>query len=183
VKTTARIALAGFGLFCVVATGLYLAGYRVNTTESYPIGIYKIEEGYTKGDLVFLCPEGKDFEKLNARGYIPKGLCPAGTKPLLKKAMAVAGDRVVVSDYVYINGKKVKNSKLYLYDSKGNRIKFFDQKSYYLGPGQVFVLSDYNDKSFDSRYFGPINQNSIIGKAVPVFLIGSTRFYAGSTMH
>jgi conjugative transfer signal peptidase TraF len=38
-----------------------------------------------------------------------------------------------------------------------------------LPAGQYFLLSTTNPASFDSRYFGPVNSQSIIGRAVPLW--------------
>jgi type IV secretory pathway protease TraF len=39
----------------------------------------------------------------------------------------------------------------------------------YLKPGAFFVFSNYT-KSFDSRYFGPIQKSQIIGVAKPLWM-------------
>jgi len=38
-----------------------------------------------------------------------------------------------------------------------------------VGPDQVFVLGDNREHSEDSRYFGPIDIDSIIGKALVTY--------------
>ncbi|MFZ4699192.1 MAG: S26 family signal peptidase [Candidatus Methylumidiphilus sp.] len=41
-----------------------------------------------------------------------------------------------------------------------------------LGAAQVLLMSDYNPKSFDGRYFGPVEQTGIKGVLRPVFTFG-----------
>jgi len=38
--------------------------------------------------------------------------------------------------------------------------------------GRVLLMSGYSPKSFDGRYFGPIEQTAIKGVLRPVFTIG-----------
>ena len=37
---------------------------------------------------------------------------------------------------------------------------------------QVLLMSDYSPKSFDGRYFGPVEQTGIKGVLRPVFTMG-----------
>jgi len=39
-------------------------------------------------------------------------------------------------------------------------------KSITLGDDEYFVMGDNSERSFDSRYFGPIKRSSILGKVV-----------------
>jgi hypothetical protein len=46
-----------------------------------------------------------------------------------------------------------------------------------LGPDEYFALGDNSSNSRDSRYFGPVGRNDIMGNAVMVFpWIGNSRF-------
>ena len=47
----------------------------------------------------------------------------------------------------------------------------FRETAYTLGTAQVLLMSDYSPKSFDGRYFGPIDQTGIKGVLRPVFTI------------
>jgi signal peptidase I len=35
-----------------------------------------------------------------------------------------------------------------------------------LGPGEYFLLGDNSPRSFDSRYWGPVSREKILGKAI-----------------
>ena len=153
---------------------LYQMGYRYNSTPSYPVGIYKVNSSNHKivrGKLILICPpDTKFFRDANAKGYVAKGFCSNGYEPLIKKIAGVPGDKILIDKYVYINGIKQPKSKVYMIDPQGNILKQTPKKEYFLRKNQIFLLSDYNDKSFDSRYFGPVNINLIQGSVVPVFV-------------
>src|SRR5436190_23062269 len=82
-----KILLAlGTAALCAI-TALGLAGLRINTTNSLPLGIYVITSEPT-APLVEFCPEG-DFSALSSsRGYRPQGHCSVGASPLLKTLLA-----------------------------------------------------------------------------------------------
>jgi type IV secretory pathway protease TraF len=39
-----------------------------------------------------------------------------------------------------------------------------------LRPGELFLLSTTNPASFDSRYFGPVRADAVLGVAHPIWL-------------
>jgi type IV secretory pathway protease TraF len=41
-----------------------------------------------------------------------------------------------------------------------------------LGAGELFVLSNYTARSFDSRYFGGVDAEAVRARIVPVFTWG-----------
>jgi conjugative transfer signal peptidase TraF len=145
-------------------------GLRLNLTSSYPVGIWRIEHRTPKkGDFVLF-----DFPSLNPlenfayeRGYLRFG--SDRYMPLLKRLAAVPGDSVQVDEGVQINGEPWTNGKILKVDSKGRPIECIAQ-SEKVKPGMCWVLSDYNPRSFDSRYFGPIPLRNIQAIAFPVFV-------------
>ena len=65
VAVSAVVSFVLFGL-------LGLAGARVNTTASFPVGLYwQVARPATKGDVVWLCPPAESvFLAALARGYL-----------------------------------------------------------------------------------------------------------------
>ena len=152
----------------------WLCGYRWNNSDSFPVGIWKIIKPFDittdKFQTVLFCPpDNALFQEAKARGYLTFGVlsCPNGYQPLIKRVVASAGDRVIVSDAgVMINGILQTNSRLIHTDKEGRALP--QASSGIVPEGMVWVLSDYNAMSFDSRYFGPVAVNSIIGVITPV---------------
>lgn len=100
------------------------------------------------------------------QGDIVVFLPPNGeNKDYIKRVVAVSGQRIKIIDgVVYINGKPLKED--YLHPD------YFDSGSMpevVVPRGHVFVMGDNRPNSLDSRVFGPIPEESIIGKAVMIY--------------
>ena len=85
-------------------------------------------------------------------------------EPLVKRVIGVAGDTVEVT----ITGDVIVNGELldepYVYVTPGRHPTMIHGK-WYVEEGEVFVLGDHRDVSKDSREFGPIRADSILGEA------------------
>ncbi|MDD5406945.1 MAG: conjugative transfer signal peptidase TraF [Sulfurovaceae bacterium] len=156
--------------FFIIASTLFAIIWKsynltLNLTHSFPIGIYQIDQvhQWQKGDLVVVCPPNNDKFSKNNHHYIVSGRCSTGTAPLLKKIAATAGDLVAVSDFVYINNIKQKNSRVYKYN--GFTKMYPCAGRHLVTKGFVWLMSDYNERSFDSRYFCEVPAANIIGRA------------------
>lgn len=154
---TAAIAIAG------------LAGLRVNLTPSYPLGLWRIvpkNAEYGAGDLVFACPPDTPiFAMALERRYLPRGLCPGGSGPLIKTIAATSGQITEIDSAVTIDGQPIANSDIRRTDASGRPL--VPATGGLVPAGQVFLLSEYSG-SFDSRYFGPVPSSGILGLAQPV---------------
>jgi type IV secretory pathway protease TraF len=92
--------LAVMAAICAL-TLLGLAGLRINTTNSLPMGIYIITQD-EHAPLVEFCPQGASSTLSSARGYRPPGFCPDGAVPLLKPVIACPGDTVALSAEAFV---------------------------------------------------------------------------------
>jgi conjugative transfer signal peptidase TraF len=139
----------------------YFAGIRVNASESLPIGLYRITSDQS-ARLIEFCP-AEPFGSLSAnRAYRGKGTCPDGGEPLMKPIVAVEGDTVKFSATgVAINGKVLPNSSPLRFDTKDRPLPHWPFGTYRVPAGTVWVISSFNNRSFDSRYFGPISTRAI----------------------
>ena len=61
------------------------------------------------------------------------------------------------------------------YDSQNRELPTI-QYPVVVGKDEYFVLALYHPKSFDSRYFGSVSLNQIIGKIKPVWVLGDYDF-------
>ena len=85
--------------------------------------------------------------------------------PLVKRVIAVGGDIVqITSDEIYVNGEPVRDDFVYTGDYIGDYK--YAPESFTVEEGQIFVLGDHRNDSLDSRRFGTVSVNSIIGKVL-----------------
>ena len=167
VVVSAVTLLALFGL-------LGLAGARVNTTASFPVGLYwQLARPARKGDLVWFCPPPEPvFITALERGYLSPGFCQSGSSPLLKRVVAIGGDRVVITPAgTRVNYVPVPNSRQRAMDPAGRPLPDYRLDSI-LPAGQVLLLSDQHAASFDGRYFGPVAATHFRGVVVPIWVFG-----------
>ena len=157
---------AGAVLLGSMAAAFAWGGYRVNFTPSYPLGIWQIEtldRPAAVGDRVFICPpSGPAVDLARARFYLPRGLCPAGTAPLIKTVVALAGQSIRISGQVIIDDVPLAASIVYAQDAEGRPMKPW--MGGIVPEGELFLHSDFIG-SYDSRYFGPLPAAGIVGLA------------------
>ncbi|MHB1101732.1 MAG: conjugative transfer signal peptidase TraF [Devosia sp.] len=149
----------------------FLAGLRVNLTPSYPLGLWRIvplEREIAVGDRVFICPpQVAAFELARERGYLGHGLCPGWFSPLIKSVVAIAGQHVVIDGDIAVDGTRLAHSSVRPIDSEGRAL--VPAGGGVVPPGQLFLLSEFAG-SYDSRYFGPIPADGVLGLAHPLLV-------------
>ena len=159
----------GFTLFVFgISLVFWGLGYRVNVSDSFPKGIWRISHYHCDLDLallkdemvLFRPPSTPIFLEARRRGYIGFGFGRGFMQPLLKKVVGVSGDVVLVTSFgVSVNGRLLENSAPFAYDQLGREMSISEGRV--LDNGELWVMSDYSAHSFDSRYFGVINFDSI----------------------
>ncbi|OEC32948.1 conjugative transfer signal peptidase TraF [Pseudomonas cuatrocienegasensis] len=155
----------------LLAGGLIALGWAAFTTSpprliynasvSVPVGWYRMSpaDSLAPGDLVLvrLPPEARSLAA--QRGYLPTNV------PLLKTVAAMAPQQVCVEgSQVRIDGVVV--ARRLRWDLQGRPLPTWQTCRRLVGD-ELFLLSS-NPASFDSRYFGPVSVNAIIGRAQPL---------------
>lgn len=94
-------------------------------------------------------------------------------KDLIKRVIAVGGDTIEARDQlVYVNDERVDESE---YLDSGTPTDNLPRQT--IPEGHVFVMGDNRTDSEDSRVFGPIDEDRIVGRAfVRVLPIGDIGF-------
>lgn len=145
------------------------AGFRVNFTPSYPLGLWRIDpldREVQVGDRIFICPPPTDtFRQARARGYLRRGLCPGWLSPLIKTVVALPGQAIVIGQSVVIDGRTLPHSVLQPVDGAGRRLAPY--AGGVVPPGFLFLHSPFKG-SYDSRYFGPVPAKGVLGLATPI---------------
>lgn len=157
----AGVAIASVG---VAAIATFPVKLLYNPSPSAPVGFYTIKcrHGFALGDFVAAKLPDEAEQLAAERGYLPN------KTPVLKTISAVSGDEICIySVSVLINGDPV--ATVQKTDSLG-RLMPVKQGCYQLQPGEYFLLSTAIENSFDSRYFGPVDEDLILGVATPLLI-------------
>lgn len=133
-----------------------------NYTDSLPHGFYLLYPGVAKkGNLVAFEPPEVAAGLIRERKYLRKGAC------LMKYIVAEKGDSVCTNEgRLKVNG--VDYGRIDAVDKEGRPLphyRFFGK----LKEGHIVAIKGMKS-SFDSRYYGPVKKESIIGIALPFWL-------------
>jgi signal peptidase I len=89
----------------------------------------------------------------------------AGT-PFIKRVIGVPDEVIVVKDgKVWVNGTALMEP--YLYGNQPTTAQA-EPATWTIGPGQFFLMGDHRAASADSRSFGPVGSDLILGRAVAI---------------
>ena len=142
-------------------------GIRLNRSPSLPVGLYRVSADRA-ANLVEFCPAEPFATLANARGYRQAGRCPDGGTPLMKPVAARPGDQVDVSPRgVSVNGVLLPNSAPRERDTIGRPLVSWRSGTYEVRPGTLWVISTYESRSYDGRYFGPIAEAQVLAHLQP----------------
>jgi signal peptidase I len=129
----------GLSMFATLDDGDYLMASKIDYRLHAP----------QRGDIVILRPP-----------YSP-------TTDYVKRIIALPGERLLIrSAVVYINGHKLDEP--YLPEAWTQSIDYpcAGCDGRLMGPNEYFVLGDNRNRSYDSRFFGPITRDKIDGKVL-----------------
>lgn len=158
---------------------LRLYGLSLNVTDSMPIGLYHLEPispPIARGTIVEACLP-TDIATLGRRqGYLLAGKCSDGVAPVLKIVAAAGGDRVQLLDrQILVNGHALPGSGTVANDSRGHRLAHFAHGTYTLARGELWFWTP-NPTSWDSRYYGPVADAQVTGRATLLLAFHSWDF-------
>jgi signal peptidase I len=95
--------------------------------------------------------------------------CGPGNDDLVKRVIALPGQTIYsAGDTIYIDGLPLAEPYLPASDPLGPPIAS-RQDPYRVPAGEFYVLGDNRSDSCDSRYWGPVQGSSIVGKAMVVW--------------
>jgi len=162
-----------FSLFEIFILLLSQLGYRLNPSDSIPIGLYKISgsSGF-KNKYVIFCPDNRDeFKRAVERGYISKGFCQSGFGYMMKKVVAIEGDIISVTDKGVIVNNKIQSYSTPLTKDGANRaLNQWRINDYQLKHNELLTMTDQDKWSFDGRYYGLIKTNQVKGVITPIWV-------------
>ncbi|WP_114211556.1 conjugative transfer signal peptidase TraF [Acidisarcina polymorpha] len=172
------------GTAAVSLLGTLAFGLVFNFTHSSPLGWYsevsqRQIDAHAHNIYVFFCPDIRWPAMKGEPNYRePMRSCPDGFAPLIKPVIAWPGDLVTTSDAgVSVNGALIPKTAPITRDSQGQLLRPYPQGSYRVVPGELWAVSNFSPRSFDSRYFGPIPIRSVRQWLSPLLV---ERHYPGS---
>jgi len=164
-RTTTRtiiewVAVVGGALVvALVIRAFFLAAFYIPSESMVPT--------LEKGDRVLVNKLSYKLHDVNRGDVVvferPPNEPDNGIKDLIKRVIALPGETIEVRDCkVLINGNPLDEP----YVKQWSRTCTFAPKV--VGENEVFVMGDNRDDSQDSRFFGAISQNLIVGRAFVV---------------
>ncbi|WP_375600391.1 conjugative transfer signal peptidase TraF [Devosia sp. Naph2] len=168
-RTATRLLIVAAASIGALAAIFAIGGFRLNLTPSAPVGLWRIEplnRSPEIGDRIFVClPDGPAVRLALQRHYLPRGLCPSGGSPLIKSVAATGGQTVTIVDHVQIDGQRLLGSLVLSADAAGRVMPRY--AGGIVGNNTVYLHSDFQG-SYDSRYFGPVPTDGVLGLAIEV---------------
>lgn len=140
--------------------------FVVNVSPSFPLGVYlRTHEPPHRGALVLACPPDRPiFRQALELRFLSPGFCPAGSVFLIKELAAEGGDRVdSTATGVLVNGIPLEGSP-----RQNLRVDAVDVHRV-LTDDEVLLMSPH-PRSFDGRYFGPLDRSTVITTLRPLWV-------------
>lgn len=167
-KRLALLACMGITLMAVLVPAVWRLPTRIvyNPSDSVARGWYRIApvvgtDALHVGSIVLAWLPDDVAAFAAQRGYLPAGV------PILKRIGAVAPQSVCVREQVVrIDCAAVATVRLH--DGAHQPLMAWTPCRP-LAEHELFLLSDTNPASFDSRYFGPIDASAVLGIATPLW--------------
>lgn len=137
-----------------------------NESPSAPLGWYALNpNGTVKRDALVAAFAPDDARNLaDERGYLPSHI------PLIKTVWATGGERVC-HDGQWVRVLNRPDIAVLRWDGSGRALPVISG-CYTLDETQVFLVSTDVQTSWDSRYFGPVGKDQVLGVA---YHIGESR--------
>jgi conjugative transfer signal peptidase TraF len=171
VRRRASVLIISFLAASLLRVALNGTGLRINITGSMPRGIYHLHASMrplSRGETVAICPPLRVASLGRERGYLGPGTCPESVEPLLKIVVATEGDTVVTSPVgISVNGKLLPEGQPLQIDAVGRSLVCWSTPIYRMPSGRIWLYAP-SERSWDSRYWGPVPDEDVVGIADPL---------------
>lgn len=123
-----------------------------------------------RGDIMIFIAPYKPSPGVPLGSLKPLTGQPGKAEILVKRVIGLPGEEINIKpdennrSTVYINGKKLKEK--YILTNPNNFMSHMVYGPYIVPKGSYFMLGDNRDDSIDSRFFGPIKKEKLLGRVV-----------------
>jgi len=159
-------------LILIISWGLGACYKNISSWRSYKMVASSMEPTLQKGDRVFVNKYAYSSKIQPKRGDVIAFIFPEDTsKDFIKRVVAIPGDKVEIRDrIVIVDGKPVVGDYVIFSGNNDNVMRRINNKPEIIIPeNKYYVLGDNRDKSYDSRFWGFVDRNAIIGKAMFIY--------------
>lgn len=155
------VSLIGVGVGLLLAPAL-LQSHRMllwNASASVPVGLYLLETTDRRyvSELVAVVPPDPLARYLEAGNYLPRGV------PMLKHVLALPG-QTVCREGLVISIDKMAVGTARERDRRGRSLPVW-QGCRVISQDALFLMNSQSTDSLDGRYFGPLPQSAVLGRA------------------
>jgi signal peptidase I len=168
-------------IFIIIATPIMALLLITFVFQSYEVDGPSMETTLQNADRLIVWKAPKTWSSITGNDYIPdrgeiiifhknsslEGGLSGGDRQLIKRVVGVPGDRVVVKDNivtVYNDDNPTGFNPDEVSGNKSERSKITEgEVDYTVNEGEVFVLGDNRGNSQDSRFFGAVSSDDIVG--------------------
>lgn len=140
--------------------------------KSYNMAASSMEPTVMNGDRLLVNRRAYSRNTQPRRGDVIVFVFPEDTaKDFLKRVIGVPGDNIAIRDrIVFINGKPIDEEYAkFIGDGQDVIRKMDNMPEIRIPEHKYYVLGDNRDKSYDSRFWGFVDREAIIGKAMFVY--------------
>lgn len=159
----------------VVCIAIVLAaawGIRTFVVEPFEVPSASMETTIMTGDRFFAEKVSYHFSEPKAGDIVVFSDPQVPSRVLVKRIIATEGQTVnLVDGYVYVDGVKLSEpyTQGFSYPLSKTASNVSLSFPYTIPAGKVWVMGDNRENSSDSRYFGPVDSDSIFGKALVTY--------------
>jgi signal peptidase I len=171
-----------FSLAIVLAA---VTAARSSLADHYYVPSGSMENSLVPGDRVFVDKTAYGFRipltkidlfgaRTPQRGEIAVFDSPRDGTRLIKRIVAIGGDVVTLVDgRLSINGKPLGDAHLEHFGSRDALLNLDDgggpNYESVIPQGMVLAIGDHRGNSLDGRFFGPISERELFGRAVGIY--------------
>jgi len=143
----------------------------------YRIPAASMEPQLIIGDHIIIDNEYYRHKEIK-RGDVVVFLSPKEPRNVyIKRVIALPGEKIQIKKKeVFINNLKLFDKNANFTDTEGFESKRDDFAPVVVPEKSYFLLGDSRDQSFDSRFFGPVPQELIMGKALVIYSTVPNKF-------